>query len=417
MGERCRGCGSYYLGAARRRWAVRRVSVEWKRQGGLSLLRLSASCRHGLLVNTPLPSYTYPLSYCLSGRIKALFCSRNRLRILFYSMLSSQSRHGVTSRKHESRHHESDSDRPRQPIASGQRYTAEHGTASTIPDRQHRSKRADVSGNPMSSEQAPTANKYPTPRDQSFASGPSYHASSMPQAPLVSLPTAPAGEPSSNARPRAHELSHEPDVHVYARRRTERQSPRSSEERLLAVDQGKPSRSSRQPATGYTSTPLAGLPVNSSSIYQSSRDPASSSRHHRERDRDREKDRERRRERERERERVREEEERVRVRAAALEKEFERQKRREEKEARRAEREKEKERERRKEEKELERVRRHREKEKAREHELRMREEPRGAVRNSIYAQHPSTAALKYMNGSVCNFLPCSNVEVRLIHS
>ena len=264
----------------------------------------------------------------------------------------------------------------------------------------------------MSSEAAPTANKYSSARDQSFASGPSYHASSMPQAPLASLPTATAGEPSSSARPRAHESGHEPDSHVYAKRRTERQSPRSSEERLLALDPGKPSRASRQPATGYTSTPLAGLPINSSLLYQSNRDPTSSSRHHRDRDRDREKDRERRREREREKERMREEDERIRARTAALEKEFERQKRREEKEARRAEREKEKERERRREEKELERTRRHREKERAREHEARTKEEPRTAVRNSVYAQHPSTLALKYMNDLPRVDVPNPNLKI-----
>lgn len=317
-------------------------------------------------------------------------------------MLSSQIRHATASRKHDSKHHESDPDRLRQAMTASQKYTAEYGSTSAIPDRQYRpSRRPDISGNPLPSESAPPTNKYSNARDQSFASGPSHYVPSLSQYQPAGMATT-AG-PSVAPRSRAHEQGPELDIHAYAKRRTERQSPRSSEEKLYGIDQGKPSRQSRQPGGTYpASTPLAGPPVNSSSLYQSSRDPVSSSRHHRDRDRDREKDRERRKEREREKERMREEEEeRVRAKAAMIE-ELGRQKKREEKEARRAERAKEKERERRREEKEQERARRHREKERAREHEARTKDEPRHAARNSVYVQQPTTLASRQLNGSVC---------------
>ena len=257
-----------------------------------------------------------------------------------------------------------------------------------MPDRQHRSsRRPDTSGNSLAFESAPQANKHSGSKEQNYASGPSNYTSSLPQAQVAGLTMA-AGMASSS-RSRARDQGHEPDIYAYAKRRTDRQSPRSSEEKIYGLDQGRPSRASQQPRSAYpTANPVLqpGTAYAASLQYQSTRDPTSSSRH---RDKDRDKDQERRKERAREKERQREEEERLRERTI-LEKELEKQRRREE---RRAEREREKERERRREEKELERARRHREK--AKEYEARARDGSRTI--NPVYP-NASLVASKYQS-------------------
>lgn len=306
-------------------------------------------------------------------------------------MLSSQGRHASAPRKH----YESDSDRPRHTMASTQRYTNEYATGTAMPDRPHRSsRRADTSGNPLAFESAPSANKHSSSREQPYARGPSHNMFSEPQAQASMGPMTTAGVASSS-RSRAHDQGHDPDLYAYAKRRTDRQSPRSSEEKVYGADQGKPSRATQQlRSVHHTANPVPqlGTAYATSSQYQSARDPTSSSMYRKDRgDKDQGEDRERRRERRRDKERLREEEERLRERAAIeTQKELEKQRRRDE---RRAERDKERERERRREEKELERARRHREK--TREYESRARDESHAV--NPVYL-NASLVPSKYQN-------------------
>ncbi|GJE90838.1 hypothetical protein PsYK624_069820 [Phanerochaete sordida] len=292
-------------------------------------------------------------------------------------------------------------------MTSTQRYTSDYATGTAVPDRQHRSsRRADTSGNTLAFESAPSANKLSAPREQSYARGPPHYMASEPQAQGAAGFAAAAGVASSS-RSRAHDQGPDPDIYAYAKRRTDRQSPRSSQEKILGVDQGQTSRASQQARGGYqTATPVqpSGTAYAASAQYQPSRDPTSS-RHRKDRDRDRDEDRERRRERHREKERLREEEERLRERAAAAaEKELEKQRRREE---RRAEREKEKERERRREEKEQERARRHREK--VKEYESRARDDSRSM--NPVYPSAPLLGA-KYQTST--EQVPSSSSNIAL---
>ncbi|EKM55553.1 uncharacterized protein PHACADRAFT_209070 [Phanerochaete carnosa HHB-10118-sp] len=265
-------------------------------------------------------------------------------------MLSSQDRHVSAPRKH----YESDPDRPRHTTASTQRYTSEYGVGTAMPDKPHRnSRRADTSGNPLAFESVPSANKYSSPREQPYMRGPSYYTSSEPQAQVPTGPMTVTGVASSS-RSRAHD----PDIYAYAKRKTDKQSPRSSEEKIYGADQIKPSRATQQLRSGHHTAnpvPQSGTAYAASSQYQSARDATSSSMHHKDRNKDQGEHRERRRDRRRDQERIHEEEERLRERAA-IEKELEKQRRREE---RRTERDREKERERRREERELERARRH----------------------------------------------------------
>lgn len=366
----------------------------WKRQGGLCLFRLSASCRHGSRVVLYLRSFT--CARLLSGHIP------NKTHDLSIdhaddpcttSMLSSQGRHASAPRKH----YESEPERSRQPMASTQRYTNEYAYGTTVPDRQPRSsRRADTSGNTLAFESAPPAHKLSSSRDQPYVRGPSHYMPPEVQAQAAASFAATAGVASSS-RSRAHDQSADPDISAYGKRRTERQSPRSSQEKLLGLDQGQSSRVGQQPRSVYPTFQQSGTGYPPAAQYQPPRDPTSSSRHRKDRDRDRDEDRERRKERHREKERAREEEERLRDRIA-LEKELEKQRRREE---RRMEREKEKERERRREENERERARRPREK--AKEHESRTRDESR--LMNPVYP-NASFLAAKYQ-GSVSLCIHC----------
>lgn len=291
-------------------------------------------------------------------------------------MLSGRRRRTSTSRNEDRDGkgwaHESDSDRPRPMMMASQRPNVDYPT-----DRHHRtSRRPDTSGNPSTSSAAP---KGPSLRDADVG-GPSYYtpAHSQNQAAYSQMATV-GGASSSRAPDAAHESN---TMFAYLKRKTERRSPRSSDEKVHASGLTK---SSRQ----RTSVVPAAVVPTSSTRPQPAPDVGISSR-------DKERDREKRRQRELEKERLRAEEERYRAAAAALEADKERQRRREEKELRRAEREKEKERERRKEEKEFERARRHREKEKLRERESRTRDDGRTPLPGVVYPYQtvPSSAKL-----------------------
>ncbi|KAJ3552949.1 hypothetical protein NM688_g3883 [Phlebia brevispora] len=274
---------------------------------------------------------------------------------------------------------ESDSDRQRQPTGTSHRYDIEYGASTGHDrDRHHRSsKRTDA----MDTSAVATA-----PRPSSHR-----HASAAPAPPAASSSRARTQDNAQGAH----------DLQAYLQRRTDRRSPRSSEERVYAAEHGTTSRSiAQQSRTAHPTVSGAQTPSTSQANWipssQSIRELTPSLRHYhdRDRERDREKEREtreqRRERKERERAALEEREwatsvskhpdwsrdrpttaesitdvERARDRAANKEKELERQRRREEKERRRAEREREKERERRKEEKEQERARRHRERERS----------------------------------------------------
>ncbi|KAI0345440.1 hypothetical protein BDW22DRAFT_1034060 [Trametopsis cervina] len=275
-------------------------------------------------------------------------------------MLGSRHRHVSLSRKDVPKlwQTESDNERPRQPMNPVQRPNIEYGTPLSN-DRNHRQyKRPDA--------------------DQAYATAHAHYQTTTTSQPIAQPMAAVAASSSSRMRT-------QDDPYAYLKRKTtERRSPRSSEERLYAPDQGRPSRSSTQ-ARGPS------VPQGASQSYyaQPTRDPAVS-----QRDRDREKAETRDRKRlEKEAARLRAEEEKMRARAYERERDRERERRREEKELRRAEREREKEQERRREEKEQERARRHKEKERA-------REQSRGRDINPVYPQS-ATAQISAAAGAL----------------
>lgn len=308
---------------------------------------------------------------------------------------SRRHRDHASSRKDDYRswNHESDSDRQRQPSGPSLRHDTDYGTSAGV-DRHHRSsKRADASNVPPLSS-ASAANRSASTRHPSNAAGNQAYAT------ISQGQAAPAPPIASSSRTHVQDNTHGAyDMRAYLQRKADRRSPRSSEERLYPAEYGVSSRTTtKQSRTAYATAAIPSEGPASIQTYwipppvQSTHDPTSSSRHHRDRDRDRDREketREQRRER-KEREKIAEEQERMmsgrhvevtrdrprtaetlaeadRVRDQALErdKELERQIRHEEKARRRAEREREKERERRREEKELDRARRHRETERA----------------------------------------------------
>lgn len=295
-------------------------------------------------------------------------------------MLGGRRRRTSTSRNEDGKGwaHESDSDRPRPTMMVSQRPNVEYPT-----DRHHRmSRRPDPSGNPPATSVHP-APKGPSSRDYVDAAGSSYYAplQSQNQAAYPQMATG----ATSSSRARAPDAGHESNTMLaYLKRKTERRSPRSSDEKVHAGGHSKSSR--QQPRTSVV--PAAAV-ATSSTRPQPAPEVVMSSR-------DKERDREKRRQRELEKERLRAEEERYRAAAAALEADKERQRRREEKELRRAEREKEKERERRKEEKEFERARRHREKEKLREKESRARDDGRAPLPGVVYPYQTAASSTRH---------------------
>lgn len=190
---------------------------------------------------------------------------------------------------------------------------------------------------------------------------------------------------SSSSRSRAQESAQDAyNLRSYLKKRTDRRSPRSSDERL--PEQARPTNSQQRGGSLNgplpTQTSLSSQVPPSSNPYSIRAPSSSQQQYNKERDERKEKDKRRR---ERELARAREEELRQRAKAAELDRE----RRREERELRRLERDRLKDKQRRKEEKEQERAQRHRDRERARE------AEHVGRQYNAVYPLQEASDALK----------------------
>ena len=173
----------------------------------------------------------------------------------------------------------SDSDRPRQTMATTQRHNVDQIGGGQEAPRKHRSSRRPDPADPLDPSAAYTRHKSSSKDRSTTANQAAYYAVPPSPNPSVQL--------QSNA---AHY-----DLRAYLKQKTEkRSSPRASKEKGLAVDDAKPSRSGHRsrhaypdPATYNAAT--ATNPSYAIPAIHSTRDPTSSSRHHRERDKDREK--------------------------------------------------------------------------------------------------------------------------------
>ncbi|KAI0831410.1 hypothetical protein BC628DRAFT_761737 [Trametes gibbosa] len=169
---------------------------------------------------------------------------------------------------------DSDSDRPRQTMATTQRHNVEQ--AATVESaRKHRSSRRT---DPLD----PAAHSHHKPsRDKSSTIPQSYYA--VPQSPL----------PSTTSR--TYDVySDAYGLRAYLKKKTDKRSPRSSNEKVPAPDDTQAARSVYPSRYDYATAAAYAPPPASTSYYttlpeQTTRDPTSSSRHHRDRERDREK--------------------------------------------------------------------------------------------------------------------------------
>ncbi|KZT67715.1 hypothetical protein DAEQUDRAFT_377874 [Daedalea quercina L-15889] len=255
---------------------------------------------------------------------------------------------------------------PRQAMASTQR----HNTERTTDDghRKHRSssKRAETSDAVAPSAPVTSHSKSSSKHRSSTQPSTSYHA------------TYPGTHAASSATPVAATSSRAQGVddpsRSHAKSRSEKPSPRSSNERVALPED---SRSVRHGRTAYPTVATVQAPASTQAYYVEPTQMTSetASKHRRERDKDRDK--------ERERERRREEKAKARLQETeslrAKEKERDRERRRErEREAERVSRDRES----------------HRDPERTKERERR-REERRAAERAALQAQAPSTAAYR----------------------
>ncbi|KAH9856988.1 hypothetical protein C2E23DRAFT_369348 [Lenzites betulinus] len=177
---------------------------------------------------------------------------------------------------------DSDSDRPRQTMATTQRHNVDH-PAATESARKHRSSRRADPLDPAHSHHKSSS------KDRTSATPQSYHT--VPQSP----------QPSTTSR--THDVySDAYGLRAYLKKKTDKRSPRSSNEKVPAPDDTQTSRAVYPSRAEYTTPatyaqPTAAAyaqPPTSTSYYtappdQTTRDPETSSRHHRDRDRDREK--------------------------------------------------------------------------------------------------------------------------------
>lgn len=278
---------------------------------------------------------------------------------------------------------ESDSDhRPRQTMTTSQRPNVDQGNAASGTEKPHRSRRAEPSGD------VPTSSAYAHHRagskEQANPAAPSssFYTVAQAQAQLLqnTVPPLDTTQPASgSSRPRTKDPSKDSySIRSLMKRKTEKRSSPSSDEKVFAAEQARSTRSGKQPREGYQPTDAAPLAPASTQTYwippeSTPKEPSSS----RQRDREKEIERERRhaekarlKEEDRARRKAEEkaklrEEERVRERAYEAERE-----RRREKEAARERRRQEKERER-------EQSTKPRDRDKTRETESRRRDDPR----------------------------------------
>ncbi|KAH9842641.1 uncharacterized protein C8Q71DRAFT_213565 [Rhodofomes roseus] len=273
----------------------------------------------------------------------------------------------------------------RQAMASTQRHNAEQTTADGHRKHRSSSKRAETSDAVAPSAPVTSHSKSSSKHRTSAQPSTSYHGT-YPGANATSS-AAPVATPSS----RTHGAYYADDTsRSYARTKTDKPSPRSSNERVAMAED---SRSARHARSAYPTMATVQAPASTQAYYI---DPSqavgetSSSKHRRERDKDRDK--------ERERERRREEKAKAKLQEAeslrAKEKERDRERRRErDREVERASRDREG----------------HRDSERTRERESsRRKEERKAAERASSHVQANTTA---YRPQQVDDRLPTASVS------
>ncbi len=171
----------------------------------------------------------------------------------------------------------SDSDRPRQTMATTQRHNVDQTSVVEAP-RKHRSSRRPDPAELLDPSAAYGRHKSSSKDRSSTANQASYYI--VPPSPNPSV------QHQTNT---AHY-----DLRAYLKQKTEKRSPGTSNEKGLAADEAKPSRSGHRTRHAYPDPAAYNAAVAATQSYptpaaQVTRDPTSSSRHHRERDKDREK--------------------------------------------------------------------------------------------------------------------------------
>ncbi|KAM5533297.1 hypothetical protein V8D89_013074 [Ganoderma adspersum] len=171
----------------------------------------------------------------------------------------------------------SDSDRPRQTMATTQRHNVGQTPVVEAP-RKHRSSRRPDPAELLDPSAAYGRHKSSSKDRSSTANQASYYI--VPPSPNPSV------QHQTNT---AHY-----DLRAYLKQKTEKRSPGTSNEKRLAADEGKPSRSGHRSRHAYPDPAAYNAAVAAAQSYSTpaahaTRDPTSSSRHHRERDKDREK--------------------------------------------------------------------------------------------------------------------------------
>ncbi|TFK85945.1 hypothetical protein K466DRAFT_171149 [Polyporus arcularius HHB13444] len=205
------------------------------------------------------------------------------------------SRHRTTSSSRKDsygqwRPSDSDSDRPRQTMATTQRHNVDQIVAAEAP-RKHRSSRRTETVDALDPSTSYSSHHH--------KSSSRHRSSSAQQASYYAVPPSP--NPSQHQTQDAY---YDLRAHLGLKRKTDRRSPRSREKALVG-DEAKPSRSGhRSSRQAYTITPQhdQSIAQPQSSHFQpivppqpdavpaqATRDPTSSSRHHRDREKDREK--------------------------------------------------------------------------------------------------------------------------------
>ena len=171
----------------------------------------------------------------------------------------------------------SDSDRPRQTMATTQRHNVGQTPVLEAP-RKHRSSRRQDPAELLDPSAAYGRHKSSSKDRSSTANQASYYI--IPPSPNPSV------QHQTNT---AHY-----DLRAYLKQKTEKRSPGISNDKGLAADEGKPSRSGHRSRHAYADPAAYNAAVAAAQSYSTpaahaTRDPTSSSRHHRERDKDREK--------------------------------------------------------------------------------------------------------------------------------
>ncbi|KAI0780820.1 hypothetical protein BD413DRAFT_619673 [Trametes elegans] len=198
--------------------------------------------------------------------------------------MATRQRSASTSRKYVQglwRTNDSDSDRPRQTMATTQRHNVDQSLPADGSRKHRSSRRAD-------------------PLDPAASSHHHHHKSSSKDRTSI------AQQPSYSAAPQQSQSSSQHrtqdaygdayGLRAYIKKRTDKRSPKSSNEKVSPGDDPQGSRSANPSRYDYATAATYAQPPAAANYYnnppdQTTRDPTSSSRHHRERDKDREKSR------------------------------------------------------------------------------------------------------------------------------